>query len=339
MKMKELAIIIPHFNGKDILYQCIKSLNESDYQNFNVYVVDNGSTDDSVEYTISKFPQTKILRSEINRGYAGGCNFGYEQTSEPYIWFLNNDTEQEKDCLTFLMNYMKKNSNVSAVQPKLRSFYNKEKFDYSGACGGEIDYLGYPFARGRLFDHIEDDRGQYDHTDETIFWASGTAFLTRRDVLDSIGAFDEHFFAHMEEIDLSWRMQRAGWKISVVPEAILFHYSGFTLSAMNEKKMYLNHRNNLLMLYKNLDPNKSKKIMTIRLILEFVTVLHSLFTLDVKRLKAVLRAFKDYQKMKYLYISYHQKFNLPYLNHSYFYKHSIVKQYFIRQVKKYSDLT
>ena len=336
--MKELAIIIPHFNGKDILYQCVKSLNESDYKSFNIYIVDNGSTDDSIDYLLSNFPNTTIIRSETNRGYAGGCNYGYEKTREPYIWFLNNDTEQEKDCLNHLMDFIKNNKNIAAIQPKLRSFFNKEKFDYSGACGGELDYLAYPFAHGRIFDEIEEDFGQYDSS-STVFWASGTAFLTRRAVLDEIGAFDEIFFAHMEEIDLSWRMQRAGYELAVVPKAILYHYSGFTLSAMNEKKMYLNHRNNLLMLYKNLDPKKYKRIIKKRTLLEIITVVYSFLTFDFKRFKAVVKAYLDFLKMKRNYLYEHQASSLPYLESNQFYSKSIVKQYFIKRIKKYSDLT
>ena len=336
--MKELAIVIPHFNGKEILYNCIKSLYESNYQDFNVYVVDNGSTDDSIENTLKHFPNTIVLKSSSNLGYAGGCNFGYQNTKEPFVWFLNNDTEQEPDCMPKLMDFIKSNSEVGAIQPKLISFYDKQKFDYSGACGGEIDYLGYPFARGRLFDFIEENKNQYDES-KYIFWASGTAMLTRRSVLEEVGCFDERFFAHMEEIDLCWRMHRHGYKAAVVPFAELYHYSGFTLSAMNELKMYLNHRNNLLMMYKNLPDELLYPIFSKRLVFEFVTIGFNLIKFDFKRVKSVTTALIDFFKMKGEYKEF-RKANrkIGYADSSLFYPNSIVIKYFAKGVKKYSDL-
>lgn len=336
--MKELAIVIPHFNGKEILYNCIKSLHQSHYQDFNVYVVDNGSTDDSIEYIVEQYPETIVLKSDKNLGYAGGCNYGYRNSKEPYVWFLNNDTEQEPDCLERLMSFFKSHKEVGAIQPKLISFYDKEKFDYSGACGGEIDYLGYPFARGRLFDYIEDDKNQYDDS-QYIFWASGTAMLTKRSILDKVGCFDERFFAHMEEIDLCWRMHRHGYKAAVVPSAQLYHYSGFTLSAMNELKMYLNHRNNLLMMYKNLPGDILVPIFMRRLVFEFVTIAFNLVKFDFKRVKSVTNAQIDFFKMKKEYKAFRKENkDLGFADKELFYPKSIVIKYFYKGIKKYSDL-
>lgn len=336
--MNELAIIIPHYNGKDILYNCIKSLNESVFKDFTVYVVDNGSTDDSVAHIKKHFPDVVIFETGENLGYAGGCNYGYENTKEPFVWFLNNDTEQEPDCLQNMMEFIKSNDEVGAIQPKLISCYNKEKFDYSGACGGEIDYLGYPFARGRLFEDIENDTHQYDDS-KYIFWASGTAMLTRRSILEKVGVFDKRFFAHMEEIDLCWRMHRYGWKAAVVPSATLYHYSGFTLSAMSELKTYLNHRNNLLMLYKNLPDDEFSQVFYKRLGFEIITIAFHLIKFDFKRVGALIKAMRDFFKMKNEYKGFRKEHHsIGFADSTLFYHKSIVVQYFYKNIKRYSDL-
>lgn len=337
--MKKLAIIIPHFNGEEILRNCLASLYQSDYSEFNIYLVDNGSSDHSVEMVKTNFKNVNVIESESNLGYAGGCNLGYEKTVEPFVLFYNNDTELEPSSLSEMMKQIDSDDTIGALQPKLMSFQNKEKFDYSGACGGEMDYLGYPFARGRIFDEIEVDTNQYDKLDKNIFWASGTAILLRRSALDDIGILDHDFFAHFEEIDLCWRLHSRNWKVQVCASAIVYHYSGYTLGAMNPKKMFLNHRNNLLMIYKNLPDEYFYSIFIKRILFEFATIAMSLLKLDLKRFTAVIKSLisffsiKSKFKQKRLNIQKNIKnSNLP------FYKKSIIRVYFLNKVKKFSDI-
>ena len=336
--MKKLAIVIPHYNGEDILRSCIQSLQNSTFEAFNIYVVDNGSSDHSVSMLKTEFPEVMCIQSETNLGYAGGCNLGAEQTKEPYILFYNNDTELEPDALDHMFRQMENNHKIGALQPKLRSFFNKELFDYSGACGGEIDMFGYPFARGRMFDTIEEDTDQYNELNTQIFWASGTAMLVRRTAIDDVGLFDEAFFAHMEEIDLSWRMQHKGWEIHVCPNAVVYHYSGYTLGAMNPKKMYLNHRNNLLMLYKNL-PDSQLLILKKRLKLEYITFFVSLIKFDFKRAISVVKALVSFKKMRHQFTEKRQFIQQTRTDKVTTIKAiSIVRLYFLNKIKKYSDI-
>lgn len=340
-KNAELAIVIPHYNGFQILHDCLESLFKTQYTNYNVYVIDNNSTDTSIAEVKSIFTDERltIISLEENLGYAGGCNYGYEHSTEEFVLFLNNDTIHEPEWLAELVQPMKDDAEIGAIQPKIRSYYNRELFDYSGACGGELDKFGYPFARGRIFEDIEEDMGQYDSLPKEIFWASGTAMLVRREAMNEFGAFDSDFFAHMEEIDLSWRLQRFGWKICVAQKSVIYHHSGYTLDKMNPLKMYLNHRNNLLMMYKNLEGNSGKRILRKRYIFEGVTLIYALVSLDFKRFSAVFRGFKDYLKMRKNFTEKRDQLaQAAKSSPSNFYNRSIVTDYFIQKKKKFSDL-
>ena len=274
----EVSIIIPHFNGKDILTNCLNSLKENKFENFEIIVVDNGSSDGSQELIKQKFPKVKLIENEKNKGYAGGCNTGIPHSRGKYILFLNNDVEVAENFVEEMFNAMDSDEKVGLVQPKLLSMQKKTHFDYSGGAGGEIDIFGFPFARGRVFIDLEQDELQYDNLTNEIFWASGTAVLIRRSLLDKIGTFDEDFFAHMEEIDLNWRAQLAGYKSIITLKTYLYHYSGYTLPAENPRKMYLNHRNNLIMILKNYSLISILWIFPIRLILEFVAFTYAVIT-------------------------------------------------------------
>ncbi|MCK5520576.1 MAG: glycosyltransferase family 2 protein, partial [Candidatus Marinimicrobia bacterium] len=210
-----VSIIIPHFNGREILHACLKSIKETISSDDEIILVDNNSSDDSVIMTEKEFPHVIIKKLSENLGFAGGCNYGIKQSKAKYICILNNDTVQNEKWLDFLVEYLEHNPEVASVMPKLLSYHQRDRFDYSGGSGGYMDKYAYPFVRGRLFDDLEIDRGQYD-TVVPVFWCSGTAFVIRKSVLDEIGLFDTAFFAHMEEIDLHWRLHLAGYAAAVV---------------------------------------------------------------------------------------------------------------------------
>ena len=279
-------MVIPHWNGEDILRRCLLSLRSTRRVRFETVVVDNASTDGSVEAVRGEFPEIRIVRSERNLGFAGGCNLGIRSSAAPYVALLNNDATVTPDWLRLLAEAMDGDSGLAAVQPKLISIRDPGRFDYCGAAGGEIDIFGYPFARGRIFDSIEPDEGQYD-VPKSIFWATGAATLLRRSALEKTGLLDETFFAHMEEIDLNWRMLRAGYRIGSVPRAVVYHQTGGTLDDTRFRKMFLNHRNSLVMILKNHAVISLIWILPIRMTLEAATCLMSLLTGRLKRAAAV----------------------------------------------------
>ncbi len=285
-----VSIIIPHYNGKAILYACLQGLEKTSYKNTEVVLVDNASSDDSLASLDRDFPLVKVLRLEGNRGYAGGCNAGLAAARGELILFLNNDTVFEGDWLDKLVEAICAEDEIAAVQPKLLALNQPEQFDYSGAAGGLIDIFGFAFARGRIFFTLEQDRQQYDNRTD-IFWASGTALLVRKSALDKIGSFDEDFFAHMEEIDLNWRFHLHGYRVVAVPDAVVLHNSGSTLPPDSFKKVYLNHRNSLFMLLKNYETRNLIWIFPARVVFDVVAALHALTTLDFVRGRAVALSF------------------------------------------------
>ena len=270
-----ISIIIPHYNGKDILSECIDSLQNSTWKNFEIIVVDNHSSDDSIKMIKSKYPKVKIVQSDQNLGYAGGCNLGIPSTKGEYIVFLNNDTIHKPNWLEPMVEILEKDSKISSVQPKIKNYYDKEKFDYAGGCGGEIDIFGFPFARGRIFNTTETDSGQYDSSNE-IFWASGTAFMTRKSIFQKTNGFDDTFFAHMEEIDYHWKCKIMGYKVVASPSSIVYHMGGKTLAYQSTFKTYLNHRNCFLMFLTNYNFPIVLILFFPRLILEIFSGIYEL---------------------------------------------------------------
>lgn len=268
-----------------MLLDCLASLRKSRYGNIEIIVVDNGSELSGEELG----SQIKYLRNPSNLGYAGGCNAGIRLAEGEYLLFLNNDTVVEEAWIEPLVELMEKDPAIAACQPRLLSMRNEGKLDYAGAMGGLIDIFGYPFAIGRVFEYLEDDSGNYPGN-YRVFWASGTASIWRRSVFEKVGGFDEDFFAHMEEIDLCWRAQLAGFSICSNGDSRVYHYSGFSLGHETWKKMYLNHRNNLVMLLKNYQLTTLCWVFPFRLALEFLTFLASLATLNWKRTFAILGA-------------------------------------------------
>jgi GT2 family glycosyltransferase len=295
-KKNEICIIIPHYNGIEILRNCLKTLYENHFTDFYTIVIDNGSKDGSQDMVRQEFPQVHLIQNESNRGYAGACNQGIAMAESPYVLLLNNDTEMPANFLDEMIQAIKNDPRVAMVQPKILSIQDKSRFDYSGGAGGELDWFGYPFARGRIFDDVEKDTGQYDALDQRVFWTSGCALLLRKSVIEEIGVLDEDFFAHQEEIDLNWRAQLAGYQNIVTTKTHIYHYSGYTLRGDNQRKMYLNHRNNLIMMIKNYSGLRLMLLLPLRLVMEVMTILTDLLFWEGKRARAVVNALIDLTK-------------------------------------------
>ncbi|MGD9898918.1 MAG: glycosyltransferase family 2 protein [Calditrichaceae bacterium] len=285
-----ISVVIPHFNGKDILNDCLESLYKNTYDEFETILIDNGSTDGSQDFIRDKFPQVRLIRNKANLGYAGGCNQGIGLSNGSFVLLLNNDTVMPENFLTEMYSAIKSDETIAAVQPKIISIQNNSLFDYSGGAGGEMDLLGYPFARGRIFDTVEADEKQYDNIERQVFWTSGCALLLRKSITDRIGILDEDFFAHQEEIDLNWRAQLAGYKNVVTTRTHIKHFSGYTLRGDNERKMYYNHRNNLIMMLKNYSLPMLLMVFPIRIVFELATIAADGIFWEGKRARSVMRS-------------------------------------------------
>jgi len=266
MSNTKTAVVILNWNGKKFLEKFLPAVIEKSSASADVYVADNCSSDDSVCFLKQKFPQVKIIKNKKNYGFSAGYNQALKQIEAEYFVLLNSDIEVTDNWIEPVINLMESDKTIGACQPKLMSFNDKSLFEYAGAAGGFIDKYGYPFCRGRLFQTIEEDKNQYNDTIE-IFWATGACLFVRAEIFKKLGGLDDDFFAHMEEIDICWRMKNAGYKIMYCPNSTVYHVGGGTLHKSNAKKTYLNFRNNLSLLFKNL-PNKDfYKIFILRFIL------------------------------------------------------------------------
>ncbi len=261
---------------------------ETDYPDFEIIIADNASDDGSKEWIRSNYPDVKIASFDRNYGYCGGNNRAVPFASKEILLFLNNDVEVDKKWL-YGLNSAFQAENTAAVQPKLRDYNKKDHFEYAGAAGGFIDKFGYPFCRGRVFDTIEKDDGQYD-LEADIFWASGAALAVRKDLFTDIGAFDEDFEFHMEEIDLCWRLQNQGYKIGFTPESIVYHLGGGSLPMDSPRKVYYNFRNSLFMLWKNYSTSSLLMRIPVRIILDAIAAWKAFLEGKPKEWMAVLRA-------------------------------------------------
>ena len=248
---KDIAVVILNWNGKQWLEKFLPTVIEKSSM-ANIYIADNASTDDSISLIENNFPSVKIIQNQLNEGYAKGYNDALKDLKEKYFVLLNSDIEVTDNWIEPIINLMEENPNISACQPKILDYNNKDSFEYAGASGGYIDNLGYPFTRGRIFDEIEPDNNQYDDVKE-IFWASGACFFVRADHFNEVNGFDNDFFAHQEEIDLCWRLKIKGYQIMAHPRSVVYHVGGGTLDDSSAFKTYLNFRNNLFMLTKNLN--------------------------------------------------------------------------------------
>ena len=279
-KAIDVSIIIPHYNNYKILIDCLSSIYKITFKNIEIIVVDNGSTDSSVDKIKNLFPDVIIKESDTNLGYAGGCNLGVKESKGEYLLFLNNDTIHNDNFIEPLIALINSDKNIASVQHKIINT-DKVYFDYAGASGGFMDYLVFPYTRGRIFSTIEKDEDQYNDS-KKILWASGACFLTQKNVFNKIGGFDETLFAHMEEIDYHWRSYMAGHTVFVEPQSVVYHKGGVTLSKDSPKKTYLNHRNSLILLLSNYSYRLSILFFPIRLILEIISSIKELFTFRIK---------------------------------------------------------
>lgn len=299
--MNKVAVIILNWNGEKLLREYLPSVIETtDSSIADVIVADNGSTDSSVELLRKEFPQVKLLEFSENYGFAEGYNRAIKATNYPYTVLLNSDVATTEGWINVLYDYMEANPNVGACQPKIRAYTNKTYFEYAGAAGGFIDRNGYPYCRGRIFDTVEEDKGQYDEV-MPIFWATGAALMVRSQLYIDAGGLDKDFFAHMEEIDLCWRILLTGSEIMAVPQSVVYHLGGGSLPASNPRKTYLNFRNNLLMLHKNLPDETRGKTLFIRRLLDTVAWAKYMATFDFKNANAILKAHNDFKKMRKTY--------------------------------------
>ncbi len=294
--MKQTAVVILNYNGAGMLRRFLPSVIEYSPE-ASIYVADNGSSDESCDVVRNEFPAVKLMVLDHNYGFAEGYNRALAQVDEEYAVLLNSDVEVTRGWLSPMTQFLDSNPEVAACQPKLLSFKQKDVFEYAGAAGGFIDKWGYTFCRGRIFNTVERDSGQYDDTTD-VFWATGAALMIRNEVYKNNGGLDGRFFAHMEEIDLCWRLRSRGYRIACVPQSHVYHVGGATLKKENPQKTYLNFRNNLLMIYKNAPDCQLKKIMLFRKVFDNVAALKFLASGDYAAFKAVRKARRDFKAMR-----------------------------------------
>ena len=299
--MDKVAVVILNWNGSGMLRRFLPGVvRHTEADGGVVWLADNASTDDSVEMVSRGFPSVRLIRLEQNYGFAEGYNRALAQVEAEYVVLLNSDVEVTGHWLRPLLYYMDTHPEVAACQPKLLSYYQRTRFEYAGACGGFIDRYGYPFCRGRVMGVVEEDHGQYD-TVAPVFWATGAAlFIRRKDYLEA-GGLDGQFFAHMEEIDLCWRLRARGRGLVCVPQSVAYHVGAATLKRENPRKTFLNFRNNLLMLHKNLPQEELVPVMRVRTLLDYVAALNFLLHLQWSNAWAVLRARRAYHALKASY--------------------------------------
>lgn len=303
--MARLAVIILNWNGLKLLQEFLPDASlYTRGEDVDLIVADNGSTDGSVAWIHDNHPEVKVIEFDKNYGFAEGYNRAIEATRYPYTLLLNSDVMVKEGWWQPLLDFMERNPDVGACQPKIKSYREPQKFEYAGAAGGYLDRFGYPYCRGRLFDCIEEDKGQYDGTAADVCWASGAAMMVRTDAYLKCGGLDPLFFAHMEEIDLCCRMISRGWRVCAVPDSEVFHLGGGSLAMGNPRKTYLNFRNNLLLLHKNLPVKRGKRILFLRRLMDTLAFLMFVAKLDFANAKAILKAHRDFRKMRKGYMEH-----------------------------------
>ncbi len=332
-----VAVVILNWNGKHFLEKYLSGVVASTYQNKKIIVADNASTDDSIIFLKQYFPEVEIIINHTNEGFAKGYNTALKQISADYFVLLNSDVEVTPSWMEPIITLMEFDKMIGACQPKLLDEKNKKYFEYAGACGGWIDAFGYPFTRGRVLEEMEKDTGQYD-TAEPCFWASGAAMFVRASVFKTLGGFDEYFFAHQEEIDLCWRMQRAGFKIYTEPTSVVYHVGGGTLPRGNSKKTYLNFRNNLIMIYKNSSVTALILKMPTRFGLDALAAYRGLLSGDGGYFIAIAKAHIHFVKWVLFYRNKQDTFSKIGFKLHGTYSGSILWQYYARKKKTFAKI-
>ena len=331
--MATTAIAILNYNGKDFIQKFLPILLQHN-DSTPIYIGDNASTDQSVEFIKSKFPNIHLIELKENYGYSKGYNLLLQEIEADYIAIINSDIEVTSNWLAPLIRELDSDKQIAAVQPKIKSYLNKGDFEYAGAAGGYIDKYGYPFCRGRVFDTLEKDNGQYDDP-INITWASGACFLIRKHAFNEVGGFDDDFFAHMEEIDLCWRLSNKNYSIRYVSESTVYHVGGGTLSYESPFKTFLNFRNGLYLLLKNLPQQQIRKRIILRVLLDWLSVLYFLIQGKWKQSKSILKAHQEVFRTKRKFLAKRKTTNNPNLVTE---NYSIVWKYFIERKRKFSEL-
>lgn len=333
----KVSIVILNWNGKNYLEKFLPSVLKTTYSNYDVIVADNGSSDDSISFIEKNYSDIRVIAFPVNHGFAKGYNQALKFTDSKYYVLLNSDVEVVPGWLEPMVGLLESDNTIAACQPKILSYNNKTHFEYAGAAGGWLDEYGYPFAKGRVFDVTEEDKGQYDQQ-EPIFWASGASLFIRSHVFHRVNGFDEYFFAHQEEIDLCWRIQLAGYKIYSCPSSVVYHVGGGTLPRGNSLKTYLNFRNNRIMLSKNLPLSKKLWVMPVRNFLDAVSAWKGLLTGDGGYFIAIVRAQMAFIKW---WLFYKKRSVFPENRNgalSGFLKKNMAWQHFVKKRKKFSEI-
>ncbi len=332
---RSISVIIVTWNALEHLQSFLPSVTETHYEDFEIIIADNASEDDSVDWIRKNYPECKIVTYTENFGYCGGNNRAVEYASGEILVFLNNDVETDPDWLTHIEPLFE-DPQTSAVQPKIRSYKHRNEFEYAGAAGGFLDKLGYPFCRGRIFDTIEKDQGQYDKV-VPLFWASGAAFAVRKEIFTELGKFDEDFRFHMEEIDFCWRLLNNGFTVRFAPESIVYHLGGGSLPMDSSRKTFYNFRNSLIMLWKNSSNTWLKKYFFPRLCMDGVAAFYAIIKGNFSDALAIFKAhIHFFMRWRQTHIKRRQLKNTenPDLMADYY----IIFEYFIRGKKTYNEI-
>ncbi len=330
---QDLAIVILNWNGLKHLKTYIPSVVKHS-GDARVILADNASTDESVAYIKSHYPTIEVVENDSNGGFAKGYNDALKKIDAKYLCLLNSDVEVTANWTQAPLQLLIDNPSVAITQPKIKSYLEKDRFEYAGAAGGFIDRLGYPFCRGRIFNSLEKDQGQYDDVID-IFWATGACMFIKSDTFKELGGFDENYFAHMEEIDLCWRAKNKGYEIKYTGQSTVYHLGGGTLSNINPKKTFLNFRNSLLTLYKNEPLHSKQRVIFLRMILDGVAGIKFLLEGKPKHLIAILKAHASYYRLKKHYQLHSQEsFAIP--NNRY--QGLVISEHFLKGVKQFDQL-
>ncbi|MCL2682792.1 MAG: glycosyltransferase family 2 protein [Bacteroidales bacterium] len=333
----KIAVVILNWNGKKFLEKFLPNVIEHSTDRAEVIVADNASTDDSVEFLKQNFPHIRLIQNAENGGFSKGYNDALKHVEADYFILLNSDIEVTSNWIQPVIDLMESDPNIVVCQPKIRSYDEREKFEYAGAAGGFIDRFGYPFCRGRIFETIEVDKGQYDDVCE-VFWATGAAMFVKASVYREFGGLDEDFFAHMEEIDFCWRVKNAGYKVMYCPNSTIYHIGGGTLPKQSSRKTYLNFRNNLSLLYKNLYPSERFFVLFVRFFLDQIAAAKFLFEGNFKDSFMVFRGYAHFVR-RFPQIRKKRKKQLTICKfHTGIYPFSIVWKYYVQKRKTFDKL-
>jgi len=336
---EKVAVVLLSYNSREYLEKFIPFVLKTDYPDYKLIIVDNASTDDTQDFLKMKYPDVDILKIEVNRGFTNGFVESLSCIKAKYYALLTSDVEVAPNWLTPLVKAMDEDEALGACQPKIKAFNERDAFEYAGACGGYMDKFGYMFCRGRIFDTVEKDEGQYD-TPKEVFWASGAVFLIRSKAYHEVGGFDNDLYAHMEEIDLCWKMLRIGYKVKAIPASEVFHVGGSVILYGSPEKTFRNYRNNLVLLTKHLPFSRLVWMLPWRLILDLISALQAMIAGKNKESDAIFKAHGDYFKHWGLWLNKRNEIEerVPYHKIKGIYRKSIVWQYFVNGIKKFSHL-